>query len=218
VNYIHKQKQLLSRRIHKYGRYLAKSLFTAKNIAVLVIFITAGSFILVGMNNDKKDIYTTELLNTIAKVESNSNYNAYFGNAANSEVIFTSMPVKDVLAWQQNFVAQGNASSAVGRYQFIDSTLRGLVTQLQIDQNAVFDETLQDTLATALLERRGLREYIDKQISREEFAHNLSKEWAALPRVIGDDPQQSYYAGDGLNKARLSTDEMFSSIATLREM
>ncbi|RYX78946.1 hypothetical protein EON76_04525 [bacterium] len=218
MTYIIKQRRKFTRRVRKRTRYLAKSLFTGTNIAVFVALFIAGSFILVGVNNDEKNIYTAGLLDTIAKVESNSNYNAYFGNAKNSQIAFTTMPVKDVLAWQQAFVAQGNASSAVGRYQFIDSTLRGLVMQLKIDQNAVFNETLQDTLATALLERRGLREYIDKQISREEFAHNLSKEWAALPRSIGENPQQSYYADDGLNKARLTTDELFSSIATLREM
>lgn len=217
MTYIHKQRRKFVRRIRKYGRYFAKSFFTVKNIAVLTIFIAATSFILVGMN-DKKDIYTAGLLDTIAKVESNSNYNAYFGNAANSEIVFTSMPVKDVLAWQQNFVAQGNASSAIGRYQFIDTTLHDLVTKLQINLDSPFDQALQDTLAVALLERRGLREYIDKQISREQFANNLSKEWAALPRAIGDQPQLSYYAGDGLNGARLSTDQIYSGIDTLREM
>lgn len=218
MTYITKHKRKFNRRVRKHVRYIAKSLFTGTNIAVFVALFIAGSFILVGMGSDKKNIYTAGLLDTIAKVESDSNYNAYFGNAKNTQIVFTAMPVKDVLAWQQTFVAQGNASSAVGRYQFIDSTLRGLVTQLNIDQNAVFDEALQDMLATALLERRGLREYINEQISREEFAHNLSKEWAALPRTIGENPQQSYYAGDGLNKARLTTDELFSSIATLREM
>ena len=43
-----------------------------------------------------------------------------------------------------------------------------------------------------------------KRLRREEFAHNLSKEWAALPKAVGKNPEQSYYAGDGLNKARLS--------------
>lgn len=215
---MHKQKRKLTRRIRKYGRYLAKSIFTVKNIAVIVTFIAAGSFILVGMNTDKKQIYTAGLLDTIAKVESNNNYNAYFGNAANSDIIFTSMSIKDVLEWQQNFVAQGNASSAVGRYQFINTTLQGLVTKLQISPNTLFDQTLQDSLAVALLERRGLREYVDKQISREQFANNLSKEWAALPQAIGNTPQQSYYANDGLNSARLSTEQIFSSIDTLREI
>jgi muramidase (phage lysozyme) len=167
---------------------------------------------------DSQKLYTADLLTTIAKVESKNNYNAYFGNAGNTSVQFTSMTVGEVLAWQKQFVEQGNPSSAVGRYQFIDSTLRGLVHQLNIDQTAKFDEALQDKLAVALLERRGIREYANDKISREEFAHNLSKEWAALPQAIGDQPEQSYYANDGLNKAQLSVDEIYRSIATVRKL
>lgn len=167
---------------------------------------------------DSQKLYTADLLTTIAKVESKNNYNAYFGNAGNTSVQFTSMTVGEVLAWQKQFVEQGNPSSAVGRYQFIDSTLRGLVQQLKIDQTTKFDETLQDRLAVALLERRGIREYVSDKISREEFAYNLSKEWAALPRAIGDQPEQSYYASDGLNKAQLSVDEIYRSIATIRKL
>ena len=167
---------------------------------------------------DSQKLYTADLLTTIAKLESKNNYNAYFGNAGNTSVQFTSMTVGEVLAWQQQFIEQGNPSSAVGRYQFIDSTLRGLVQQLKIDQTTKFDEALQDKLAVALLERRGIREYVSDKISREEFAHNLSKEWAALPRAIGDQPEQSYYANDGLNKAQLSVDEIYRSIATVRKL
>lgn len=213
----HKQHKTLIRRIKTYGRYLRKSLASPKSISALAVMVIVFSFILIKVN-DNKNIYTADLLATIAKVESNDNYNAYFGNAGNSQILFTSMPIKDVLAWQDDFVAKGNASSAVGRYQFVDSTLRGLVTQLKIDQNTIFDKPLQDKLAVALLERRGLREYVDTKLSREEFAHNLSKEWAALPKAIGDNPQQSYYAGDGLNHARLSINEIFSSIDTLRKI
>lgn len=175
------------------------------------------SLILMNMQESQK-IHTADLLNTIAKVESRHNYNAHFGNANNTTIRFTSMTVNEVLAWQKQFVAQGNPSSAVGRYQFIDSTLEGLVRQLNIDGDATFDEALQDRLAVALLERRGIREYVNNKIGREEFAHNLSKEWAALPRATGENPEQSFYAGDGLNKARLSVAEMYASIATVRKL
>lgn len=167
---------------------------------------------------EAKNIHTTDLLNTIAKVESKYNYNAHFGNPNNNEILFTKMSVGEVLAWQKQFVAEGSPSSAVGRYQFIDSTLEGLVRELNIDKATKFDEALQDTLAVALLERRGIREYVENKISREEFAHSLSKEWAALPKATGENPEQSYYANDGLNKAQLSVDEIYASIATVRKL
>lgn len=207
----------ITRRFKKRSRYFAHILLKPRNVVGLLVIGGLISLILLNMQEAQK-IHTADLLNTIAKVESRYNYNAYFGNSNNTSIKFTSMTVNEVLAWQKQFVEQGNPSSAVGRYQFIDSTLRGLVRELKIDENMKFDETLQDRLAVALLERRGIREYIDNKISREEFAHRLSKEWAALPKAIGENPDQSYYAGDGLNKAQLSVDEVLASIATVRKL
>lgn len=155
------------------------------------------------------------LLDTIAKGESRGNYNAYFGNANNTSIVFTSMTVGEVLAWQSDFVKKGSPSSAVGKYQFVRPTLNGLVQQLRIPKEAKFDAALQDRMAIALLERRGLKDYKKGKITREVFAHNLSKEWAALPRVVGENPHASYYAGDGLNKVQLTIDEVYTGIDSL---
>ena len=148
------------------------------------------------------------LLDLIARVESKGNYNAYFGNAGNTSITFTEMSVADVLRWQEDFIAAGHPSSAVGRYQIISTTLKGLVQQLNIDTSQPFDEAMQDKMAIALLERRGATEYVNNQIDGRQFAAELAKEWAALPRVVGDRPEQSYYAGDGLNKALVKVDEV----------
>jgi len=157
----------------------------------------------------------TPLLNTIAKGESNGNYNAYFGNAGNTSIQFTSMTVAEVMHWQQAYVAAGNASNAVGRYQFMGTTLAGLVRQQHISPHTRFNEALQDRLAIALIERRGAVAYVEKKITREQFAENLSKEWAALPRSTGASPHASYYAGDGLNNSRVSVSELFSALTSL---
>lgn len=152
------------------------------------------------------------LLNLIGRIESNDNYNAYFGNSQNTEIKFTDMSISEVLAWQSHFVAQGNASSAVGRYQIINTTLSGLVSRQIVDAHQKFDEATQDRLAIALLERRGSLDYVTKQLGPEQFAANLAMEWAALPRVIGGDPNSSYYASDGLNKSRANVDEVMKAI------
>ena len=65
----------------------------------------------------------TNLLSTIAEGESRGNYNAYFGNSANTTLKFTEMTIAEVQAWQDKYVADGNASNAVGRYQIISPTL-----------------------------------------------------------------------------------------------
>lgn len=152
------------------------------------------------------------LLQLIASAESKGNYNAYFGNAGNSSVRFTAMTIGEVLAWQEDFVAQGNPSSAVGKYQIINTTLTGLVNELGLKPTEKFDEDTQDKMAIALLERRGASAYLNQEITRDEFAAELAKEWAALPRVLGDTPEDSYYAGDGLNKSHINVEQVRAAI------
>lgn len=152
------------------------------------------------------------LLTLIARAESTDNYNAYFGNPGNASIIFTSMSLAEVMQWQSDYVHKGNPSSAVGRYQLTNTTLAGLVGQLGIDVNETFSQAMQDRLAITLLERRGSKDYVNNQLSRTEFAANLAKEWAALPRVIGENPDASYYAGDGLNKSLVDIDSVLLAI------
>ena len=157
----------------------------------------------------------TALLQLIAGAESRGNYNAHFGNAANTSVKFTSMSIADVMQWQQEFIAQGNPSSAVGKYQIINTTLTGLVNELGLKPTEKFDEDTQDKMAIALLERRGASAYVNQEITGDEFAAELAKEWAALPRVLGDNPEDSYYAGDGLNKSHINVEQVRSAIEPL---
>jgi conjugal transfer mating pair stabilization protein TraG len=156
------------------------------------------------------------LLDLIARAESKGNYNAYFGNVRNSKIDFTSMAVGEVLEWQAEFVSRGNASSAVGKYQFINTTLAGLVRELNIPKTERFSPALQDRLAMALIERRGVGDYVSGKLSREAFAGNLAKEWASLPSVIGRHPDKSYYASDGLNVALVSVREVLKAIEPIR--
>jgi muramidase (phage lysozyme) len=156
------------------------------------------------------------LLATIAKGESGGNYNAYFGSPANTATRFTDMSVSEVMEWQAGHVARGNVSNAVGKYQIILPTLVGLMDQLNINKDEKFDEALQDRLAIALLERRGSVDYVNKKLTREQFAANLAMEWAALPKVIGSDPESSYYAADGLNKSHVTIDEVYGALAVLQ--
>ncbi len=154
----------------------------------------------------------TPLLHLIAKVESKGNYNAYFGHAGNSSIKFTKMSIAEVLKWQSKYVKQGSPSSAVGKYQIIDTTLKGLVKQLDVDTRQPFDQVMQDKFAAALIERRGAEAYVNGELTREKFAANLAKEWASFPRVIGKNAAASYYASDGLNKSLVGVDEVLKAI------
>lgn len=152
------------------------------------------------------------LFDLIGEKESNGNYNAFFGNAANKEVEFTSMTVKDVRSWQDRFVRNGSKSSAVGKYQIIRKTMDSLIDEMGLTGEELFDEVLQDRMAETLANRRGLDKWKAGKISDEKFANNLAKEWASFPVIGGSKHGRSYYAGDGLNKALISPESVLSAL------
>ena len=202
----------MTRRVRKVTRWLQKR---PAVFWIGIVFVAALIAYTIGSMNQRLQVDPVSakpLLDLIARVESKGNYNAYFGNAGNTSIRFTEMSVGEVMQWQAEFVAAGHPSSAVGRYQIISTTLKSLVQQLDIDTNQPFNEAMQDRMAVALLERRGATEYVNNQIDERQFAAELAKEWAALPRVVGDRPEQSYYAGDGLNKALVGVDEILRAV------
>lgn len=203
--------------IKKYWRRIEAKI-KSKSFALIILSLFLISFILV-MNQDRQlSVIPTSyrpLLDLIAEVESRDNYNAYFGNADNSSIGFTKMSIADVMQWQEDQVAGGSPSSAVGRYQIINTTLAGLVRNMNIEPSQLFDETTQDRMAIALLERRGSVNYVNNEISRHDFAASLAKEWASLPKVDGENPDDSYYAGDGLNKSLVDKEKVLRAIDSL---
>lgn len=201
--------QQFTLKIYRIVRHLVTTRWVIVSIFALVII-----GIIIGMSTTPpiKPAAYKPLLATIAKGESGGNYNAYFGNSSNTTIAFTDMTLAEVMQWQNDFVKNGNPSNAVGKYQFMRTTLQGLVAQLKLSPLTKFSEPLQDYLAIKLIERRGAVSYIEGTISIEQFAHNLSQEWAALPRVRGENPEKSYYAGDGLNEAKISIQEIMAAL------
>lgn len=154
------------------------------------------------------------LMSLIARAESSDNYNAYFGNSGNKKIKFTDMTIAEVLDWQDKFVADGSPSSAVGRYQILNTTLRGLVAGGSASMDQKFNKYTQDTLATALLDRRGGEAYVNQEITEDEFAANLAQEWASLPKMVGDQPEKSYYQSN-LNAALVKPDKVRSAVKSV---
>ena len=146
-----------------------------------------------------------QILDFLAQYESNGNYNIVNGG---STLDLTSMSVAQVLQEQGRWRSwPGATSSAVGRYQIIRSTLRGLVNNGVLDLQDTFDQTTQNKAGMALLRGRGLNSYLSGDMSPASFARSLSMEWAALPAGAHG---QSYYAGVGNNQAHVSWDSMMT--------
>lgn len=123
--------------------------------------------------------------------------------------------IDEILDWQGFVVGKGSASSAAGAYQIIRRTLAGI----PIPGDRIFDAACQDAAALILLDRRGWAKCESGAMTPESFADQLAREWASLPvqkAQQGASRQvqrgQSYYAGDGLNAAHASPEEVVAAI------
>ncbi|MGV8954791.1 MAG: hypothetical protein ACOH2M_27080 [Cypionkella sp.] len=152
------------------------------------------------------------LLAFIARTETSRDfpdaYEVIYGhNQAKLPKRLTSMTLAEVQAAQGAW-SKAYGSSATGAYQFMRTTLGGLMTELKLRPGQILDGNLQDRLAYHLLKRRGYDAWTADKISDTEFAKRLAMEWASFP-VLTDTKgahrnltaDQSYYAGDGVNKA-----------------
>lgn len=159
------------------------------------------------------------LLDFIAQPESRGDIDAIWGGISKSdhpEKPVSQMTIGAVLDWQDSIDSR-YMSEASGGWQFMEDTLRGLYREARLTRDDLFDERNQRKLATALLRRRGLDDYLRGDISAQKFGQNLSKEWASLPCFTVDRSGrpaqgQSYYAGDGLNKSHVTREALLAAI------
>ena len=80
---------------------------------------------------------------------------------------------------------ENKRSSAMGAYQIISPTLKGLINTLGLDTNTKFTPELQDSLALYLLEDTGVDEYFDnpKKSNLDTFQNKVAHVWASLPNT-----------------------------------
>ncbi|RVG29765.1 hypothetical protein [Sinorhizobium meliloti] len=113
--------------------------------------------------------------------------------------------------WSKRF-----GSSAAGGYQFMRATLIDLSKAIPSTSGTdLFTPDLQDRLGYKLLVRRGYPEFITGKMNLVEFGERLAQEWASLPVLAPTQGGklrvrrgQSYYAGDGLNKALVKPEKV----------
>lgn len=133
----------------------------------------------------------------------------------------TEMSVDQVLAAQLHWVKRwGMPSGAAGAYQIIRKTLLRLKRAMGLAGGEIFTPQLQDRLGLQLLEWRGLEAFLRGGKSRNAFGNELAKEWASFPvftRIKGQarrtlEPGETYYAGDGINKALVSVPKVAKAL------
>ena len=107
------------------------------------------------------------------------------------------MTVGEIYDWIK---ATPRQHHAIGRYQFIPSTLRRLVGITGVGRDQPFTPQYQDQLADILLAEAGMHRYHAREIGRVTFMNNLAKIWAGFPNASG----RSHYHGFAGNKATMS--------------
>jgi hypothetical protein len=124
-------------------------------------------------------------------------------------VPFDTMTINDVLKWQDDYVANGSASSAAGRYQVVRKTLRRAVKEMGLTGDELYDPAMQDQIALHLLKAdAGLDKFEAGIMDPKEFQDNIAKVWAGIPNRSG----KSHYDGDGLNAATVSVEDVQSAL------
>lgn len=146
-----------------------------------------------------------KILDFVAKFESGGDYTKMYGGKTNPEL--TKMSIAEVMEFQKKSGAQ-YGSSAIGKYQFMRATLQDLVKRGIVNPEDKFDAATQEKMAMALLEQSGYSDFKSGKISKDQFADNVAKIWAAMPTRTG----QSAYAGDGKNKSLVSRADFMAEI------
>lgn len=166
-------------------------------------------------NSTHPDPVIRTLLDFIAIRESDGDYDAYFGRAHPPDGTITGLNIEQLYAFQHDMLDGGAVSTAVGRYQFIHRTLTSLVQRASLTMDHLFDPATQDMLAAMLLADRQLAAWQAGTIGDDQFAHNLSCEWASLPDPYNGG--RSHYDGDGArNHAGQTLDAVFVVLAQVK--
>ncbi|MDD3793746.1 MAG: hypothetical protein PHI37_02955 [Candidatus Gracilibacteria bacterium] len=136
------------------------------------------------------------LLDFISHAEgTNLNYNAIFGNGNQNKIDFTSMSLGEILNYQSEYKRK-MGSAAIGKYQFMDYTLRDMINRYDISKDEKFTPEMQDKLAYIKLQEKGLNDFKNGIISKSDFQFRLSQEWSSIAK---NDSGLSYYHGDSMN-------------------
>jgi hypothetical protein len=148
---------------------------------------------------------TSSLGNFIGAVESGNSYTKLVGGAEDQSILSKTITQLD---------QEKGGQFAMGKYQIQMRTAKDVLKGKGIDPSTfVFNQEGQDKLFKMLLQRRGLGDFMSGKITKEQFALNLSKEWAALPKDAGG---RSFYAGVGTNKAHRKWEDTLAMLDKLK--
>lgn len=178
----------------------------------------------------------SEFGNMIAMKESSDNYNICNKTKGGYQVI-NNVKVIDLTIEEIQKKQKNRDLFAVGRYQLVPDTLNDAVEKLVLDTSKKLDEEMQDKIFDEYLikiKRPKIIAYLEKNGSVEDAMYVSAMEWASIGvqkgKRISDKVEkkdgkttktiryavggESYYAGDGLNKAHITPEQIKNALTT----
>ncbi len=169
------------------------------------------------------------VLTLCSKKEAKS-YNTVYGGG---EVNLVEKTVAEVMIWQDDILKQRrNWSSAVGKYQMLKEIVKEESEKFKLDSTQTrYTADVQDAMMIKRLTRyRKYAQFKSKSLggsereNAEKFCIELAKEFASIPvpyDMTGHKGRsvrkgQSYYAGDGTNKAHHNPDTFVQELIDIR--
>lgn len=134
------------------------------------------------------------------------------------------MTVREVLQLQKDSInaqrkaGRGDAASgAIGKYQFVQSTLRDALKKVGAKETDLFTNDLQDRMAVNLLEGNDqkLTKWLKGEVSDAEMLDRINSEWSSIP----NENNESDHKGIGNNNSDPNTtyDKELEFLKSIRE-
>ncbi len=172
------------------------------------------------------------VLTLCSKKEAKS-YNTIYGGG---EINLVEKTVAEVQLWQEELrqrIRAGTArgSTAVGRYQMLQAVVKEEAEKFTLDMTQTrYTADVQDAMMLKRISRmRKYRQFLSKSLGGSElenaqkFCLELAKEFASIPVPYDTRGQfrqvqkgQSFYAGDGTNKAHHNPDTFVAELIDIR--
>jgi len=158
--------------------------------------------------------WTSELLDFISSAEwTNWNYEALFWAWSQTKTKITNMTLKELQKFQQSRLylssdGENYIGWAMGKYQIVSWTLRGLIRDMGLTWNEKFTPELQDKMAMKLM-GSSFNDFKSWKITPQQFQKRISGIWASLPKDAGN---ESTYKWVAWNRALTSSSQLLSML------
>jgi peptidoglycan hydrolase-like protein with peptidoglycan-binding domain len=166
--------------------------------------------------SDRTDVQGAvgEVLDFIGRYEARGLYDIRNGGSRDPDIL--DMTINEVLRYQNNRRSwPRSASTAIGRYQYTQGTLRWVTGLMGVNRNTQkFDEDFQDRLCIYDMRYRcKLDDWLAGRIESDEFVNELAQVWAAIP----NSSNRSQYRGIAGNRRGIDYDNAVAMLDRIRQ-